>query len=300
MADVELALRNYRARLDQDCPEVTFADVQRRLNQEEAMTLTTDDHETMSELDQLDDAVELDLRPQAEVFPLYRRAPFIGGLVAAAVLLVVALAIVLTGDDSEPLITDVPETTIAPTPTTTEAPSTTLEQSAPAVPEVTEGRLAAIEAFLGASNSEEWAAVTTGDVERRGHSGFELPDDAAFDARLEADRIIEFEITVMPGSCETAGAETIVRCVVTKTDAADRALGREPFVLDLTFFFEGDLISANPNMPTVNFWFDLRPRAIEAGLGDEFDAVCPTNNELTVPCAEFVMANLDDWTADAG
>lgn len=296
MDDVELQLRNYGTRLDQDSPKVTFEDVQQRLNQEKFMTLTTDDPTVSGGPEVLDDAIDVDLRPSAKVIPLFRRPSFVGGLVAAAVLIVVALAVVLAGDDSEPVITDTPTTTSTVQPTTTAAPTTSAAPTTTAVPEVSSGALSAIENFLAASTSQERAATMTPDAfERRGHSGNLLEEDADYDEMLEAERLIEFEIVL--GSCEIAGAETIVRCAVTKSDAIDRAFGEEPVLRDLTFFLEGDVISTSPNLPGLDFYTDLRSWAGDVGLEDEFNGACPANRDLTVPCAEFVMQNLDEWAA---
>lgn len=125
MVDVELLLREYGQALDELCPEVTEADIVRRLmtNQEDFVTTTSATQETDEPI------AEVDLLSTAQRRPP-RHWKYVFAAAAAVVVVILAAALFQDGDENSRTITDeIPTTTELPTPTTT--PPRVREHEAP-------------------------------------------------------------------------------------------------------------------------------------------------------------------------
>ena len=117
MVDVELMLREYGQTIDELCPELTEADIGRRLitDQENTMATTSTAQETDEPVAEVD-ALSTEQRTPPS------RWKYVLAAAAAVVVVILAATLLRDGDENSRTITDdIPTTTEVPTPTTTPA-----------------------------------------------------------------------------------------------------------------------------------------------------------------------------------
>lgn len=200
---------------------------------------------------------------------------------AAALLIVGGLAFVLSSDDDSPV--QVTDDDPVDTPTTTVAPTTTL------TPQISPEALATIDEFLNADDMDGIRAVVTEGAIANSDASALM---AGVSEWLVARRDLGVEVEVI--SCLEIDGGPSLRCQVRILSPVSAAFGQEPRERGVTFDFTDGAISTWPAIISGPDFDETRQAAIDAGFGDEMDALCM---ELTTECAEFVLANLDEWAA---
>lgn len=228
----------------------------------------------------LEDPTILDFEFQTEREKKMNVKLIVGGLIAAAVLVIAGFVAAAGGGTNEKLET-IDEDPVTPT---TEAFEVGAEPSA-------ETRAVIERLFTAESWEETEAAFTPGALVEWLEFGPFNQDQ--YEDFLAASKI--FGSTMSLDTCQQM-TETVVQCQVISTSAITEAMGDEPFSQPATFNLADGKITTFPNLIRLAETETFRSFARDAGIDAEREAVCRLNY-FDPPCAQFMMDNLDDWVA---